>query len=148
MDKELVAIKILHNSNNRIVFNLYAELFRLMGIYVGEGRISEYSIDEARLDVREYQLFLGICDGDIPDFSKYTEVNDQFVWINSNDSVYSGKTLNNLTENSEESSVIQNKMKDVIDSLYVKNQFAELMVLKEYILEIYLKKNVLKAESE
>ena len=145
MDKELVAIKILHNSNNRIVFNLYAELFRLMGIYVGEGRISEYSIDEARLDVREYQLFLGICDGDIPDFSKYTEVNDQFVWINSNDSVYSGKTLNNLTENSEESSVIQNKMKDVIDSLYVKNQFAELMVLKEYILEIYLKKNVLKA---
>ena len=51
MDKELVAIKILHNSNNRIVFNLYAELFRLMGIYVGEGRISEYSYHTSEVPV-------------------------------------------------------------------------------------------------
>lgn len=145
MDKELVAIKILHNSNNRIVFNLYAELFRLMGIYVGEGRISEYSIDEARLDVREYQLFLGICDGDIPDFSKYTEVNDQFVWINSNDSVYSGKTLNNLTVNFDEPSALRNEMKNVISYLHAKNQFVELNILEKYVLDTYLEKNVLKA---
>ena len=129
MNKEMVAIKILHNSNNRIVFNLYAELFRLMGIYVGEGRISEYSIDEARLDVQEYQLFLGICDGNIPDFSKYTEVNNQFVWINSRDDVYSGKTLNNLTVNFDEPSALRNEMKNVISYLHAKKPICRI----EYI---------------
>lgn len=66
MAKELVAVKIVHDIVNRVVYNLYAEFFRFSGIYVGEGIIDQYSDKEAEQDKDCFQLFLCICDMKVP----------------------------------------------------------------------------------
>lgn len=144
MNKELVAIKILHNSNNRIIFNLYAELFRLIGIYVGEGTIQDYSIDEANRDLEEFQLFLGIYEETIPDLKKFGNIGQQYVWIDSYNKVYKDISLGDAKLGSD--TIKENVKQDLSRIFEGKNiEFYNFLISKNGILDIYLEQNVLKA---
>lgn len=60
MGKPFIAIKIIHDIKNRLVYNLYAEFFRLFGIYIGEGYADEYSEQDYEEDFKCFNAFLCI----------------------------------------------------------------------------------------
>lgn len=61
---QLVSIKIIHDVVNRHVYNLYAEFFRFVGVYTGEGILDEYKHEELENDLECFQFFLCISGND------------------------------------------------------------------------------------
>lgn len=145
MSEEITAIKILHNSNNRIIFNLYAELFRLFGIYVGEGTIRDYSIDEANRDLQEFQLFLGIYDKQVQEFSGFEYIKKQYIWINSQAEVYKNISLEAHKLDHEEKKKVKNEITRVLaELLNGKGETFYRLLVSDGCLDIYLNQNILK----
>ena len=60
--QEVVAVKISYGDKDRISFNFFAELFRLLGLYVEEDFIEDDPRAEDKKKDYSYQLFLCISD--------------------------------------------------------------------------------------
>lgn len=60
--KDIVAVIIIFSAIDRIVFNFFAELFRLVGIYVGECQLEDEEDGDEDLITDSYQLVLRITE--------------------------------------------------------------------------------------
>lgn len=142
MEKELIALKILYNPESRIVYSLYAELFRLVGIYVGEDCLQDYSLEVRQADEKSYQLFL--CIG--------KNKNDIFrnrsicvVEISEND--YLGLSLQNgldYEEKIKNTLIDMNRVFFAEDHSDKKKIYSVFELLYKEILHIYLEANIFK----
>ncbi len=150
MNIKLTAIKIIHNRSNRMVYNLYAELFRLIGIYVEEDTIEEYKeydIDKKKKDLVDYQLFLCIdTNWKTLSFGNDLTLNQNY-FIKISSEQYESTNLENIKRRIP---ILELSMRGILDDMISswKKMYDEnnecLIFLKEKILPIYLKQNVVK----
>jgi tetratricopeptide (TPR) repeat protein len=142
MERELVAVKILHDDVNRMVYNLYAEFFRFCGVYVGEGILSEYSGKEVEADRESFQLLLCIYKKEEEIQEKFQSYMDDVVWIDA--AQYTDIPL----DTSDKWELLGKEMVEVMDRLKsqavhnsVKFPIEDIQVL----LPVFVKKNVTRA---
>jgi tetratricopeptide (TPR) repeat protein len=142
MEKELSAVRIVHDVVNRSVYNLYAEFFRFCGLYVGEGILSEYSREEAEADIESFQLFLSVCTKTKETLKKSQSYMGNFVWVDV--TKYTGLSLST----SDRWDLLHEDMIDVVNRLAcqaenhsVKFPMKDIQVL----LPIFVRKNVTRA---
>lgn len=153
MEQEVKAVRIVHDIKNRMVYNLYAEFFRFMGIYIGESYLNDYAEAVYEADKQCFQLFLCVTDYEdkklIPN-SVIANSHDFFNIYAGNYKGLSFETSNEMKWKDKVGSVLNDKIKienGVVDELL--SVFIEENVLKAaYQLQYYRLKTDLHAESE
>lgn len=144
--KQLIAIKIVHDIQNRLIYNLFSEFFRFIGLYIGEGFIDTYTEQEAEEDRKCFQLFLCVFGGMNQEEITNTSITmmDEWVYVKAED-----YALSSFDDFALES--LKEKMLYVLGDLQRKSKECEKtlqLAVVEKIMDVYLKEKVLKASCQ
>lgn len=128
MEQEITAVRVVHDITNRMVYNLYAEFFRFIGVFVGEHFLMDYTEEHYEEDVEYFDSFL--CIADYPDKDSIPNATvaekEAFIYIDANSYkemtfVDAGSSdLKSLME-SVLNQIHQREMNDLI-SIFIKNE--------------------------
>lgn len=144
--RPLVAVKIIHDIKNRLIYNLYAEFFRFWGIYVGEGTIDDYTKVRAREDRECFQLFFCVSEASNKHEVSNSTVAGMDEWKYINVGEYKD-ILWSFTDRDKDG--LKLKMEETLDAAWISLNVIEFPVsLLKNILGIYIEENVLEASCQ
>lgn len=138
--EHFAAVKILHDIKHRMVYNLYTEFLRLLGIYIGEGTVDKYTAEEAQEDLKCFQFIIYIADKKLELSNDIIDEADLF-YVNPAD--YEPLTFSDLNEE-----VNHAQMRSFMEELSARAEqkgmkFPDLQNIQS-LLEIYFSCNILK----